>query len=69
MKCSYPYVLQVQGNVPDERLDESLLQPELLLSLIKRFIFNLGTRQSEIRTNKLSFTTLVAVFPPLSLRM
>lgn len=38
-------MLQVQGNVPDKRLDESLLQPELLLSLIKRFIFNLGKRQ------------------------
>lgn len=42
---SYPDMLQVQGNVPDKRLDESLLQPELLLSLVKCFIFNLGERQ------------------------
>lgn len=25
VKCSHPYMLQVQGNVPDKRLDESLL--------------------------------------------
>lgn len=50
---SYPYMLQVQGNVPDKRLDESLLQPELLLGLVKRFIFNLVKRQvNEERSEK-----------------
>lgn len=48
VKCSYPDMLQVQGNVPDERLDESLLQPELLFSLIKRFIFNLGKDRRQL---------------------
>lgn len=65
-------MLQVQGNVPDKRLDESLLQPELLLSLIKRFIFNLGKRQTtktKRDQNKHVFTRdCQAVFPPLSLR-
>lgn len=37
-------MLQVQGDVPDKGLDESLLQPEPLLRLIERFIFNLWTR-------------------------
>ena len=46
-------MLQVQGNVPDKRLDESLLQPELLLGLVKRFIFNLVKRQvNEERSEK-----------------
>lgn len=39
---SYPDMLQVQGNISDERLDQSLLQPEPFFSFIKRFIFNLG---------------------------
>lgn len=43
---SYPDMLQVQGNVPDKRLDESLLQPEPFLSLIKCFIFNLGKNKN-----------------------
>lgn len=38
-------MLQVQGYVPDKRLDESLLQPEPLLSLIERFIFDLWKRR------------------------
>lgn len=38
-------MLKVQGNVPDKRLDESLLQPELLLSFIKSFILNLTESQ------------------------
>lgn len=38
-------MLQVQGNVPDERLNESLLQPELFLSLVKSFILDLKARQ------------------------
>lgn len=38
-------MLQVQGNVPDKRLNESLLQPEPFLSLIKSFILDLKTRQ------------------------
>lgn len=42
---TYPYVLQVEGNVPDKRLDESLLQPELLLSLVEGFVFNLRQRR------------------------
>lgn len=42
MMNSYPDMLQVQGNISDERLDESLLQPEPFFSFIKRFIFNLG---------------------------
>lgn len=42
---SYPYVLQVEGNVPDKRLDESLLQPELLLSLVEGFVLNLQQRR------------------------
>lgn len=72
VKGSYPYMLQVQGNVPDKRLDESLLQPELLLSLIKGFIFNLGKRQTtktKRDQNKHVFIRdCQAVFPPLSLR-
>lgn len=43
LKC-YPDVLQIQGNVPDKRLNESLLQPEVFLSLIKSFILDLKTR-------------------------
>lgn len=39
--ASYPYVLQVQGDVPDERLDEPLLQPEPLLGFVKGFVFDL----------------------------
>ena len=34
-------VLQVEGDVPDEGLDEPLLQPEPLLCLVKRFILDL----------------------------
>lgn len=48
VKGSYPYVLQVQGNVPDKRLDESLLQPELFFSLVKGIIFNLKDRGDQI---------------------
>lgn len=52
VKDSYPYMLQVQGNVPDKRLDESLLQSELLFGVIKLFILNLGnhhTKHGEMR--------------------
>lgn len=42
-------MLQVQGNVPDKRLDESLLQPEPFLSLIKCFIFNLEKKHNTDR--------------------
>lgn len=38
-------MLQVQGNVPDKRLNESFLQPELFLSLIKSFVLDLKTRE------------------------
>lgn len=38
-------MLQVQGNVPDERLNESLLEPELFLSLVKSFILDLKARE------------------------
>lgn len=38
---SNPYVLQVQGDVPNERLDEPLLQPEPLLGFVKGFVFDL----------------------------
>lgn len=34
-------MLQIQGNIPDEGLDESLLQPELIFDLVKGCIFNL----------------------------
>lgn len=65
-------MLQVQGNVPDKRLDESLLQPELLLSFIKCFIFNL-TESQRTKTkgdqNKHVFAhNFKAVFPTLGLR-
>lgn len=45
VKFSYPDVLQVQGNISDKRLDESLLKPESLFSLIKCFIFNLKKKK------------------------
>lgn len=48
VKC-YPDVLQVQGNVPDERLNESLLQPEVFLSLIKSFILDLKVTERTVR--------------------
>lgn len=58
---SYPDMLQVQGNVSDEGLDESLLQPEPFFSFIKRFIFNLGKtqniRSSIFQTSVLSSAT------------
>lgn len=44
-------MLEVQRNVSDERLDESLLQPELLLCVIKGFIFYLRKKRKAIRTN------------------
>lgn len=49
---SYPYVLQVQGDVPDERLDEPLLQPEPLLGFVKGFVFDLGQKTRRIRTEE-----------------
>lgn len=48
LKC-YPDVLQIQGNVPDKRLNESLLQPEVFLSLIKSFILDLKTTEMSVR--------------------
>lgn len=48
LRC-YPDVLQVQGNVPDKRLNESLLQPEVFLSLIKSFILDLKTTEMRVR--------------------
>lgn len=38
-------MLQIQGNIPNKRLNESLLQPELFLSLIKSFVLDLKTRE------------------------
>lgn len=38
-------MLQVQRDVPDEGLDESLLESEPLLCLIKRLIFDLKKRR------------------------
>lgn len=60
---SYPYMLQVQGNVPDKRLDESLLQPELLLGLVERFIFNLVKRQVNEERSEKKNTILFTRFP------
>lgn len=40
-------MLQVQGNVPDKRLNEPLLQPEPFLSLIKSFILDLKPQTSQ----------------------
>lgn len=48
-KASYPDVLHVQGNVPDERLYESLLQPKLFLGLIKSFILDLKHQRRSVR--------------------
>lgn len=66
-------MLQVQGNVPDKRLDEPLLQPELLLSLIEHFIFNLGKRQKRDEKQEVSdkhsfIHNIQSLFPPLRLR-
>lgn len=40
-RLTHPDVLQVEGKVPDEGLDESLLHPEIFLCLFKGFILQL----------------------------
>lgn len=50
MEVLYPDMLQVQGNVPDERFNESLLQPEPPFSLVERLVFNLS-RDGKFRTD------------------
>lgn len=44
----YPYMLQIEGDVPDEGFNESLLESESFLRIIKSFIFDL-------RRNKVKF--------------
>jgi len=43
----YPYMLQIEGDVPDEGFDESLLKSKSFLCVIKSFIFDL--RRNEMQ--------------------
>lgn len=40
-RLTHPDVLQVEGKVPDEGLDQPLLHPEIFLCLFKGFILHL----------------------------
>lgn len=40
-RLTHPNVLQVEGKVPDEGLDQPLLHPEIFLCLFKGFILQL----------------------------
>lgn len=40
-RLTHPNMLQVEGKVPDEGLDQPLLHPEIFLCLFKGFILQL----------------------------
>lgn len=48
-RLTHPDVLQVEGKVPDEGLDQPLLHPEIFLRLFKGFILQLWEKPSQGR--------------------